>query len=156
LENTRIVANFIGLNDELQALIHDINQALWDNANDMAHYELRALESYLTRQDTLFVACHDVAENSRTLLGIGSARLEFKPYGCQRWLYVDEVDVCADQRQRGAGKAIMKKLIEYAADTDCEEIWLGTERDNRAANALYRSLDPDEVGQVVGYTYRSR
>ena len=28
------------------------------------------------------------------------------------------------------------------------------EADNDAANALYRSLDPDDVGQVVGYTYK--
>ena len=73
--------------------------------------------------------------------------------GKERWLYVDEVDVCADQRQKGAGKAIMEKLIALAETADCEEVWLGTEADNLAANALYRSLDPDDIGEVVGYTF---
>ncbi len=87
-------------------------------------------------------------------LGIASARLEIKPYDKMRWLYVDEVDVCADQRKKGAGKAIMRKLIEIARDTGCEEVWLGTEVDNQAVNALYRSLDPDDVAQVIGYAYK--
>ena len=108
--------------------------------------------------DTRFVACHDVGADGRTLLGIASARVEPKPYGGERWLYVDEVDVCADQRRRGAGRAMMRTLIDLARDAGCEEVWLGAERDNHAANALYRALDPDEVAEVIGYTYviRSR
>jgi ribosomal protein S18 acetylase RimI-like enzyme len=81
--------------------------------------------------------------------------MEIKPYDKERWLYVDEVDVCSEQRKKGAGKAIMRKLIEIAEDTGCDEVWLGTEVDNQPANALYRSLDPDEVEQFIGYTYET-
>ena len=88
-------------------------------------------------------------------MGMASGRFEIKPYGQERWLYVDEVDVCADQRQKGAGKAIMQRLIELAEQAGCEELWLGTEVDNAAANALYRSLQPDDVSQVVGYTFET-
>ena len=35
------------------------------------------------------------------------------------------------------------------------EVWLATEVDNDAANALYRSLEPDDVAEVVGYTYEA-
>jgi len=66
---------------------------------------------------------------------------------------VDELDVCANQRKRGAGTAIMQKLLEHAENAGCEEVWLGTEVDNTAANALYSSLNPDEVEQFIGYTY---
>ena len=86
---------------------------------------------------------------------MASSRIEIKPYDQELWLYVDEVDVCSDQRQKGAGKAIMSKLIEIAKDKGCEEVWLGTEVDNLPANALYRLLDPDDVANVVGYTFET-
>jgi len=151
-----LVVTEIAANDDLQRLVAEINQAVWDDANDMSEFSLEALRTYLERPDTLFVACHDVVEGNRTLLGIASSRLEMKPYDEALWLYVDEVDVCADQRRRGAGKAIMQKLIACARNAGCEEVWLGTEPDNQAANALYQSLEPDEIESFVGYTYVTR
>lgn len=139
--------------DDLAALVADINSAQWDAANEMAVYDEASLRDYLEREDTLFVVCYRSTDSGRALLGFASSRFEHKPYGGELWLYVDELDVCADQRQQGAGKRIMQRLIEIATEADCEEVWLGTEADNLAANALYESLDPDDVGQVVGYTY---
>ncbi|MEQ8858613.1 MAG: GNAT family N-acetyltransferase [Pseudomonadales bacterium] len=150
-----IVVSVVNVEDDLRRLVDDINQASWDQANEISSYAVATLSAYLSRQDTVFLACHDVDGATTTLLGMASARLEIKPYGNERWLYVDEVDVCADQRRRGAGRALMEKLIELARDAGCEEVWLGTEHDNDAANALYRSLGPDEVAQVVGYTYET-
>ncbi len=148
-----IAVSVVTLDDNLQQLVDEINQAAWDDANEMSEYDVAALSAYLDRQDTRLVACHDVTDDGRTLLGMASARVEPKPYENARWLYVDEVDVCADQRRRGAGKAIMRKLIELARAADCKEVWLGAEQDNLAANALYQSLNPDDVTQVIGYTY---
>ena len=139
--------------DDLTQLVQEINPAAWDEGNEIATYHVNALAAYLERQDTVFVVCHFVVGQSKTLYGMASARLEVKPYDNSKWLYVDEVDVCADQRQKGAGKALMRKLIEIARNNGCEEVWLGTEADNLAANALYRSLDPDDVASVIGYTY---
>lgn len=144
------------LADDLAALVGEINQARWDNANDMSDYDVASLSTYLARQDTIFVACHETADAPRTLLGIASARIETKPYAGETWMYVDEVDVCVDQRRKGAGRAIMEQLIALAAQCGCEEVWLGAEAGNDAANALYRSLDPDDVAEVVGYTYHIR
>ncbi len=151
-----IAVSVITPGDDLQRLVDEINQASWDDANEMSAYDVEALSAYLERQDTVFVACHERDAQGRTLLGIASSRPEIKPYDKERWLYVDEVDVCADQRQRGAGKALMRKLIEIAEHADCEELWLGTEVDNEAANALYRSLEPDEIAQVIGYTFETQ
>ena len=139
--------------DDLERTTNEINQASWDAANEMSTYDAASLSAYLDRQDTLFVVCRDLSEPGKRLMGVASCRFEIKPYAQERWLYVDEVDVCADQRQKGAGKAIMQKLIALAEEADCEEVWLGTEADNKAANALYRSLQPDNIGDVVGYTY---
>ncbi|MDH3642103.1 MAG: GNAT family N-acetyltransferase [Gammaproteobacteria bacterium] len=150
-----IAVTVITIHDDLQRLVEEINQASWDDANEMTRYDVEALSAYLERQDTLFIACHDIAEGDRVLMGIASSRLEIKPYDKERWIYVDEVDVCANQRQKGAGKAMMRKLIGIANDMGCEEVWLGTEVDNRAANALYESVEPDDVARVIGYTYET-
>ncbi|MBK8257556.1 MAG: GNAT family N-acetyltransferase [Polyangiaceae bacterium] len=140
---------------DLEQLVGEINQASWDDTNEMDPYDVAALSAYLARQDNLFVVCHEIRHNARTLLGIASARFQLKPYANERWLYVDEVDVCADQRRKGAGKAMMQKLIDMARADGCEEVWLGADKDNQAANALYRSLDPDDVSHVMGYTYET-
>lgn len=150
-----MVTSVISIEDDLVRLVEEINQASWDEANEMCEFDADALLAYLTHQDTVFVACHAVSEGESTLLGIASSRYQIKPYNKERWLYVDEVDVCADHRQKGAGKAIMRKLVEIANEADCGEVWLGTEVDNEPANALYRSLGPDEVAQVTGYTYET-
>ncbi|MCP5179850.1 MAG: GNAT family N-acetyltransferase [Pseudomonadales bacterium] len=139
--------------DDLARLVAEINSACWDAANAMDAYDVDSLAGYLSLQGTVFVTCHDDADGQRRLLGMASARIEVKPYGGERWLYVDEVDVCADQRQRGAGGALMNRLLAIARETGCEEVWLGTEPDNHAANALYRSLHPADVAEVVGYTF---
>ena len=138
---------------ELESIVADINKAVWDEDNDVSQYGVGALQAYLQRQDTVLVVAYEKTDSVQNFLGMASARLEMKPYDNELWLYVDEVDVCVDQRKKGAGKALMNKLLEIADQEDCEELWLGTEVDNDAANALYKSLDPDDIGQVVGYTY---
>lgn len=138
---------------DLARLVAEINDASWDDANDMATHHVDDLAAYLERQDTVFVACHHVDGTSRTLLGVASGRLEMKPHDRERWLYVDEVDVCADQRRRGAGSAIMARLLQVAREAGCVEVWLGTEVDNDAANALYGSLGPTERETFIGYAW---
>lgn len=149
-----IVVKTITAEDNLQQIVDEINQASWDGANEMSVYDTESLSAYLEHQGSLFVACHEIFENQTTLLGIALSRVEIKPYKQQRWLYVDEVDVCADQRQKGAGRAMMRKLIEIARERGCKELWLGTELDNIPANALYQSLKPDDVEKFIGYTYK--
>ncbi len=143
----------IDIQDDLPQIVSDINGAEWDDDNEISPYEVESLGVYLQRQDTVFVVAYNIEGDSKTFLGMASGRIEIKPYGKELWLYVDEVDVCVNQRKKGAGKAIMEKLLAIADEADCEEVWLGTEVDNDPANALYRSLDPDDVGEVVGYTY---
>ena len=150
-----IDVNVITLSDNLQNIVDEINNASWDGSNEMSPYDIESISAYLERQDTLFVACHDFSSKPPKLLGIASSRIEIKPYGKKLWLYVDEVDVCSDQRLKGVGKAIMRKLIEIAREKGCEEVWLGAEAGNAAANALYLSLKPEEVTQVVGYTFET-
>lgn len=146
-----IVVERVHEDADLETLVVEINAASWDEANDMGGYDVTSLRRYLQNEDTVFVTCREVAASTATLLGIASGRLEPKPYGPERWLYVDEVDVAADQRRKGAGSAIMSKLFDIARDAGCTEVWLGTEVDNDAANALYSALEPTERETFVGY-----
>lgn len=148
-----IVVKVLTVDDDLQLLVDEINAASWDDTNDMSTYDVESLSYYLECQDTVFVACHELSAGRRTLMGFASSRVEIKPYGKERWLYVDEVDVCTDERRKGAGVALMKKLFSIAKQRNCTEVWLGTEVANDAANALYQSINPHDVAQVIGYTY---
>ena len=121
----------------------------------MPTYSESALHAYLEKEDTLFFACYAQDGQHKILLGIASARIEQKPYDHERWMYVDEVDVCADQRRQGAGTLLMQAVIELAEAEGCEELWLGADADNEAAKALYRSLDPDDETPVIGYTFET-
>lgn len=144
---------FLSAEDELEAVVNQINSAEWDEANDMGLYSAEALSYYLEQQDNLFAVCYLKQESSSELAGVASARVQSKPYDRERWLYIDEVDTAANLRGKGVGTALMKLLLDFADENDLEEAWLGTEIDNDAANALYRSLDPDEVERFVGYTF---
>lgn len=150
-----MIVKEITLEDDLDSLVLRINDASWDDANEISAYDVACLRAYLERQDTIFITCDEKSDEGTVLLGIASSRIEIKPYGKELWLYVDEVDVCADQREKGAGKLIMQTLVKIAEDRGCAELWLGAEADNDPANALYRSLAPNEVSNVTGYTYET-
>lgn len=141
----------VDVNDDLDKLCQQINSAHWDEANDLCDYDAASLAYYLRQADTLFLACHE--SSTGKLMGIASGRILPKPYEKSRWLYVDEVDTAADQRKRGAGRAIMQAFLEIAQSEACDEVWLGTEPDNEPANALYQSLKPSEIESFVGYTW---
>ncbi len=52
-----IAVRVITLDDDLQKLVEDINQASWDDANEMSQFDVEGLSAYLESQDTVFVAC---------------------------------------------------------------------------------------------------
>ena len=112
----------VSAQDDLAKLVREINSAKWDDDNAMPEYSEEALVAYIQRADTLFLTCYEATQTASVLLGIASARVEMKPYGEELWLYVDEVDVCADQRRKGAGKQLMQELIKIAEAKGCEEV----------------------------------
>ena len=62
----------------------------------------------------------------------------------------NEVGVREGWQRRGIGRAVTGRLFDLARARGCQGIWLGTEPDNAAALALYRSLDGEEV-EFVGF-----
>ncbi|MEM7281236.1 MAG: GNAT family N-acetyltransferase [Pseudomonadota bacterium] len=145
----------ITLEDDLEKLVAEINDALWGQDNEMSTHDADSLTEYLKRQDTIFIACHEHSHSSRTLMGTASSRIEIKPYGKEKWLYVDELDVCANQRRKGVGRLLMRALLDIAEHEGCHELWLGAETENHAAIKLYQSLAPDDECEVSGFTWET-
>lgn len=154
MENLKV--KIVSLEDDLVAIAEQINQSSWDDANEVEDYSKESLEAYLRKEDTVFVVCFLQDEGNQVLAGMSSGRIEQKPYDFEKWLYIDEVDTCSDQRQKGVGTAMMNTLIQIAKDNDCEEVWLGTESANHVARKFYESLDPADIEDVIGFTFDAR
>ena len=144
------------LEDDLQALAEQINHSSWDTENDVEDYSSESLETYLKKEDTILIACYLEEAGKKVLAGISSGRIEQKPYNCKKWLYIDEVDTCSNHRRKGAGAAMINAVLKLAKDNGCEEVWLSAESDKHEARKFYESLDPDEIDEVVGYTFELR
>lgn len=143
----------VSLDDNLQVLSEQINQAAWDDDNDVYDYSSESLKAYLKKEDTFFIACYLTEYNQKTLAGISSGRIEQKPYDFCRWLYIDEVDTCSNHRRKGVATAMMRALLQLAKDRNCKEIWLGTESNNLIARRFYESLNPGNIRDVIGFTF---
>ncbi|MDH3439724.1 MAG: GNAT family N-acetyltransferase [Gammaproteobacteria bacterium] len=66
--------------------------------------------------------------------------------------WVNEMGVAPSHQRRGIGKKLLQRILDRARELGREEAWLGTEVDNVAARALYKSLDGEEESFVM-YTY---
>lgn len=135
---------------DIADITYEIKKATWSKNSeiDPEEYSTEAFENFIASDDrVLCVGCID-----DEFAGMASAHLMYKPSG-DRWLYIDEVDVCENQQRKGVGRAMMEWLLKFAKDNGCIESWLGTEVDNIPANSLYKSLNPDEVNTFVGYNF---
>ena len=69
-------------------------------------------------------------------------------------LFLDEIGTGDDWRRQGIARALMEFLFARADDKGIEEIWLGTETDNEAANGLYRGFEHKRENAVIYYFER--
>jgi len=92
-----------------------------------------------------------VALEDDVVVGMASANDYLHPdKPVQFW--VNEMGVAPSHQRRGIGKRLLQRMLELARELGREEAWLGTEDDNVAARALYKSLDGEEESFVM-YTY---
>ena len=66
-------------------------------------------------------------------------------------LFLDEIGTGDDWRRQGIARLLMQKLFERADTEGIEEIWLGTEPDNDAANGLYQGFKHEREDAVIYY-----
>lgn len=63
-------------------------------------------------------------------------------------LYVDEVGTASTHRRQGIARRMVEEMFDWGREVGCQEAWLGTELDNGAANALYRSLGGQDAAMA--------
>jgi ribosomal protein S18 acetylase RimI-like enzyme len=73
--------------------------------------------------------------------------------GTEMFLY--ELSVHPDHRNRGVGKALVGALAELARGRGCYGMWVGTEADNAAALATYRAAGsaPPEPSVTLSWEF---
>ena len=54
-------------------------------------------------------------------------------------LWINEVGVAPSHQKQGIGTAIMKEMLRLGQDLGCKIAWVLTEKENEAANGLYKS-----------------
>jgi ribosomal protein S18 acetylase RimI-like enzyme len=73
--------------------------------------------------------------------------------GTEMFLY--ELSVGEEHRRQGIGRALVEALSELARERGCYGMWVGTEPDNEAAIATYRSAgsEPPEDCVILTWTF---
>ena len=68
-------------------------------------------------------------------------------------MFLYELAVDKDFRQRGIGKALTARLAELARSRECYGMWVGVETDNDAALATYRAAGGNKPEPCVVITW---
>ena len=66
-------------------------------------------------------------------------------------LQVNKIAIAGEQRGRGYGRLLMRRLIRLAEQTDCRRVTLEVRPGNASARALYARLGFVEVGRRADY-----
>ena len=114
------------------AFIKQLNALLDEGTEWDARHGHKFLED---PNNALFVA---FIEN-RAVGFLTANRLQrFDQRGAEVLLY--EIGVHEEFRQRGIGKALIQEVKHWSKDVGADEVWVLTNRSNKAAVALYRSM----------------
>lgn len=66
-------------------------------------------------------------------------------------LFLDEIGTGDDWRRNGIARFMIQAVFERADAEGIEQIWLGTEPDNEAANGLYQGFKHERENAVIYY-----
>ena len=67
-------------------------------------------------------------------------------------MFVNEVATAPTHQRRGIGRAVLDALLDHARALGCGEAWVLTDRDNEAAQALYRAVGAAPPEPCVMFT----
>ena len=71
------------------------------------------------------------------VVGMVSAVHYLHPDQQEAELWINQVGVGADHRQRGIGTALIQRLLDLGRELGCTKSWVLTDDDNQAAKLLY-------------------
>ena len=88
-----------------------------------------------------------VAVDESLVVGMASAVEYFHP-DKQPQLWINEVGVALTHRRQGIGRRMVQALLEEAEQRGCVFAWLGTDIDNKPAQACFGSVADAEDPQT--------
>ncbi len=95
-----------------------------------------------------------VALDGDLVVGMATGFTHFHPDKDEEF-FVNELGVDDAYRRRGIGERLLRAILGEARAMGCEAAWLGTERDNEPALALYRKVmagdDTEEPMSIFTY-----
>ena len=122
------------LSKKNSAILERIAPDVFDNPIDA-----RQLRAFLDdRRHIMFVAVDE-----DTVVGMASAVEYFHP-DKKPQLWINEVGVASTHRRLGIGRSLVGALLDEAEDRGCVFAWLGTDIDNKAAQACFGSVPEGE------------
>lgn len=124
--------------DDLDILLR-ADETVFDHAIDP-----RLARAYLAHPDYLIA----LALDGDIVVGMTSGLFYFHPDKPLEF-FVNEVGVAQSHQRRGIAKQLVQTVLGAAKTRGADYAWVGTERDNDAAKALYRSLGGK--GQDMAY-----
>jgi len=142
--------------DDLSAICAQMQPGLWGKYNHMTSYKPELLKEFLEAGNILLLAYDgdpSTGSGQAKIAGVVIAHKLLHPAG-ESSLYVHELDTHPNYRRRGVATLLMDKCKEIAKEMGLTEVWLGTETDNDAANAFYKTLDPYEIEPSAIYAYK--
>ena len=104
-----------------------------------------SMESFLNEMEKNHCARYFVAERQGDILAYAGAWLIFEE------VHITNVAVRANERGQGIGKAIIRALMQYAANLGVQYMTLEVRKSNVAAQNLYRSIGFLNIGVRKGY-----
>lgn len=92
-------------------------------------------------------------DESEHVVGFGLAFL-LERWDGRRHVFFYEIDVEEAAQRRGHGRALVEELKRMARDAGAFEMWVETEPDNAAANALYERAGAENDGAFVAWVWK--
>ncbi|MEQ8208042.1 MAG: GNAT family N-acetyltransferase [Woeseia sp.] len=74
-----------------------------------------------------------------TVVGMASAVEYFHP-DKQPQMWVNEIGVTPEHQRQGVGRRLLEALLKISIDRGCVFAWLGTDVNNKAAQACFQSV----------------
>ncbi len=110
-------------------------QAMRINDVDGGDPDPAAIEQFLADRNCMLI----VAVEDGAVLGTLDGYALRRPHARRPEFLLYEIDVVAEHRRRGIGRALIDAFADEARRRDAENIWVLTHRSNDAAAALYRA-----------------
>lgn len=138
----------IDLDADLKTICDQMQPGEWAADNEMSSYKSELLKKFLEAGGVLVLAYYE-----QKIAGAALCYELTHPAG-EHSLYVHELDTHPDYRRQGVATQLMAEAMKIAKERGLTEVWLGTETDNDAANAFYKTLSPYEIEPSIIYAYK--